>query len=218
MFHRLLCRLLRVEVRRLGAPSAEGPRLIVSNHVSWLDIPVLGAIEPMTFLAKKEIGGPLARPRRLADLQGVVYVDRQRKRSIPKTNADMAAAMRGRRAGRAVRRSDHQRRHAAAALPLLAFRGRARRRARALSCSRSTCISAASAAWSSRDATCRYRLVRRHDVSAASVRRDRAPAGSMRRALRRTDPGRRSPDRKALARATEAAVRGLKEQAQGGGG
>jgi 1-acyl-sn-glycerol-3-phosphate acyltransferase len=92
-FHRLLCRLLRVDVRRLGAPSADGPRLIVSNHVSWLDILVLGAIEPMTFLAKKEIGGPWL-GRQLAGLQGVVYVDRQRKRAIPKTNADMAAAMR----------------------------------------------------------------------------------------------------------------------------
>ena len=31
--------------------------------------------------------------RQAADIQGVVYVDRQRKRSIPKTNADIAAAM-----------------------------------------------------------------------------------------------------------------------------
>jgi len=93
MFHRLLCTLLRVKVRRLGRLSAGGPRLIVSNHVSWLDIPVLGSVEPMTFLAKKEIGSPFL-GRQLANLQGVVYVDRQRKRSIPKVNAGMAAAMR----------------------------------------------------------------------------------------------------------------------------
>jgi 1-acyl-sn-glycerol-3-phosphate acyltransferase len=93
MFHRLLCAMLRVQVRRLGAPSAAGPRLIVSNHVSWLDIPILASLEPMTFLAKKEIGGPFL-GRQLANLQGVVYVDRQRKRTIPQVNADMAAAMR----------------------------------------------------------------------------------------------------------------------------
>jgi len=93
MFHRLLCVILRVKVRRLGAPGVEGPRLIVSNHVSWLDIPVLGSLEPMTFLAKKEIGGPFL-GRQAANLQGVVYVDRQRRRAIPKVNADMAAAMR----------------------------------------------------------------------------------------------------------------------------
>ena len=46
----------------------------------------------MTFLAKKEVGKPWLGGQ-AADLQGVVYVDRQRKRSIPKTNADIAATM-----------------------------------------------------------------------------------------------------------------------------
>jgi len=91
-FHRLLCALLNLKVRRRGAPSAAGPRLIVVNHVSWLDIPALGAIEPLCFLAKKEIGRPWL-GRQLAGLQGIVYVDRRRKRLIAKTNADIAAAM-----------------------------------------------------------------------------------------------------------------------------
>src|SRR5271155_3683357 len=56
MFNRLLCLILSVRVRRFGAPSAAARRLIVSNHVSWPYIPALGALEPMTFLAKKEIG------------------------------------------------------------------------------------------------------------------------------------------------------------------
>ncbi len=92
-FHHLLCSLLGMRVRRRGAASAAGARLIVVNHVSWLDILALGAIEPMTFLAKKEIGRPFI-GRQLVSLQGVVYVDRQRRRSIPKSNAAMAAAMR----------------------------------------------------------------------------------------------------------------------------
>lgn len=92
MFHRLLCAILRLRVRRFGAASAPGGRLVVANHVSWLDIPALGALEPLTFLAKKEIGGPWL-GRKVADLQGVVYVDRQRKRVIAKVNVDMAAAM-----------------------------------------------------------------------------------------------------------------------------
>ncbi len=93
MFNRLLCLILRVRVQKFGAESAPGPRLIVANHVSWLDIPVLGAVEPMTFLAKKEIGERWL-GREVAGLQGVVYVDRERKRCIPRVNADMAAAMR----------------------------------------------------------------------------------------------------------------------------
>ena len=74
-----------------GRPAA-GRRLIVANHVSWLDILVLGSIEPMTFLAKKEVGAP-ALGGRLARLQGIIFVDRGRRRCIPSVNAEMARAM-----------------------------------------------------------------------------------------------------------------------------
>jgi 1-acyl-sn-glycerol-3-phosphate acyltransferase len=89
--HRWLCALLRVRVRRFGEP---GParRLIVANHVSWLDILVLGAMEPMAFLAKKEVGSS-PWTRWLVDLQGVVYVDRARWRCIPSVNTNMARRM-----------------------------------------------------------------------------------------------------------------------------
>src|ERR1700677_2246226 len=92
-FHRLLCFSLGARPRRHGTPSLAARRLIVANHVSWRDIPLLGAIEPMTFLAKKEIGASFL-GRQAALLQGVVFVDRQRKRSITAANADMIRAMR----------------------------------------------------------------------------------------------------------------------------
>jgi 1-acyl-sn-glycerol-3-phosphate acyltransferase len=91
VFHRLACVALGVEVVVHGRPAA-GRRLVVSNHLSWLDIPVLGSIEPMTFLAKKEIGAP-ALGGRLARLQGIIFVDRGRWRAIPAVNAEMAQAM-----------------------------------------------------------------------------------------------------------------------------
>ncbi len=90
-FQRLACAALGVEVRVHGRPAA-GRRLIVANHVSWLDILTLGSIEPMTFLAKKEIGAP-ALGGRLARLQGIIFVDRGRRRCIPSVNAEMARAM-----------------------------------------------------------------------------------------------------------------------------
>jgi 1-acyl-sn-glycerol-3-phosphate acyltransferase len=90
-FQRLACAALGVEVRVHGRP-APGKRLIVANHVSWLDIPVLGSVEPMTFLAKKEIGAP-ALGGRLARLQGIIFVDRGRRRCIPSVNSEMARAM-----------------------------------------------------------------------------------------------------------------------------
>jgi 1-acyl-sn-glycerol-3-phosphate acyltransferase len=85
-FQRLLCSGLGVRVRPHGELAAEGCRLIVANHVSWLDIPVLGSLAPMSFLAKREIGAhPIG--RELVAMQGVVYVDRERRRSIPEANA-----------------------------------------------------------------------------------------------------------------------------------
>ena len=90
-FQRLACTALGVEVRVHGRP-APGKRLIVANHVSWLDILTLGSIEPMTFLAKREIGAP-ALGGRLARLQGIIFVDRRRRRCIPAVNAEMARAM-----------------------------------------------------------------------------------------------------------------------------
>ena len=90
-FQRLACAALGVEVRVHGRP-APGKRLIVANHVSWLDVLTLGSVEPMIFLAKKEIGAP-ALGGRLARLQGIIFVDRGRRRCIPPVNAEMARAM-----------------------------------------------------------------------------------------------------------------------------
>lgn len=50
-----LCRLLRVRVTRQGEPP-EGAALVVSNHISWLDIPVLFAcLQGLSFLSKAEV-------------------------------------------------------------------------------------------------------------------------------------------------------------------
>jgi len=51
------CRLLGIFGLRLrveGTPLRE-PHITVANHVSWLDIPVLGALEPTRFVGKSEI-------------------------------------------------------------------------------------------------------------------------------------------------------------------
>jgi lyso-ornithine lipid O-acyltransferase len=78
LYHKLVCRLLRVTITVEGHVPKAG--LIVSNHVSWLDIPVLTAICPVTFIAKKEVErwplfGALAR------LQNSVFVDRESRQS-----------------------------------------------------------------------------------------------------------------------------------------
>lgn len=75
IFHRGLCRALGVRRIVLGAPVTDRPVVFVANHVSWLDIPCLGAVAPMAFVAKSEvaawpvIGG-------LALLQPSLFIDR----------------------------------------------------------------------------------------------------------------------------------------------
>lgn len=53
-WHRQLCRCMRIEVRVHGLPP-EPPMMLVSNHVSWMDIPVLGALVPTRFVSKSEV-------------------------------------------------------------------------------------------------------------------------------------------------------------------
>ena len=89
---RVLLRLLRVRLRIEGAPARDRPRLVAANHISWIDVLVLASVEPLCFLAKREVGawpfvGAFAR------LQGTVFVDRARRRSIPAANAAMAERM-----------------------------------------------------------------------------------------------------------------------------
>jgi lyso-ornithine lipid O-acyltransferase len=93
LFHRALCAALGVRIRIHGQIAAARPQLVVSNHISWLDIPILGAMRPTEFLAKKEVGAK-SFARAILSLQGVAFVDRSRRRCIPAVNAEIARRMR----------------------------------------------------------------------------------------------------------------------------
>jgi lyso-ornithine lipid O-acyltransferase len=43
-YHRLLCFILGFEVSLIGDIPRQGPCLVVANHVSWIDIVVMGSI------------------------------------------------------------------------------------------------------------------------------------------------------------------------------
>src|ERR1700730_8245652 len=91
-FGRTLAALIRLEVVVDRAPPPQGPRLIAANHVSWLDILVLFSVEPVCFLAKREVEAwPVVSA--FARLQETVFVDRQRRRTIPAANVAMAQRM-----------------------------------------------------------------------------------------------------------------------------
>ncbi|HRN84970.1 MAG TPA: lysophospholipid acyltransferase family protein, partial [Hyphomicrobium sp.] len=54
-YHRQVCRLLGVRLHIEGAIAPDRPVLVVANHTSWLDIPVLSAVAPLSFVAKKDV-------------------------------------------------------------------------------------------------------------------------------------------------------------------
>ncbi|WP_333737088.1 lysophospholipid acyltransferase family protein [Streptomyces sp. IBSBF 2806] len=88
---------VRVRMTGATAPTATG-LLLVANHVSWLDIPLLAAVRPARMLAKAEIRRwPVAGA--LATRGGVLFIDRDRLRTLPATVARIADLL---RAGRAV--------------------------------------------------------------------------------------------------------------------
>jgi lyso-ornithine lipid O-acyltransferase len=81
VYWNVVCRLIGMKVRVIGAAAhvtADGrPVVFVSNHSSWLDIPVLGSRLPAAFIAKEEVGSwPVIRT--LARLGRTVYVRRKR--------------------------------------------------------------------------------------------------------------------------------------------
>ena len=74
-YYRVLCTLLRIHVRVSGAPVRDRAVLFVSNHVSWVDIVVVGSITPVAFVAKREVASwPLVGVT--AKMQRTVFVDR----------------------------------------------------------------------------------------------------------------------------------------------
>ena len=92
LFHRALCAAVGLRVRVSGVLPRNLPVLVIANHVSWLDIPALGSQAPTGFLAKREVGQwPLI--GNFARLQGCVFVDRTRKRSIPQVNRQIASSL-----------------------------------------------------------------------------------------------------------------------------
>jgi 1-acyl-sn-glycerol-3-phosphate acyltransferase len=76
-----------------GLLSGAAPALVAANHLSWLDIPVLLAVEPMRVLAKSEVRSwPVL--GYLALRGGTLFIDRTRLRRLPATVAEIADTLR----------------------------------------------------------------------------------------------------------------------------
>ena len=77
LFHKAILKIIGVRVRVSGPLPAPGT-LIVSNHVSWLDICIIGSVLPVNFVAKADISGwPIL--GFLAKLQKTLFIKRDRR-------------------------------------------------------------------------------------------------------------------------------------------
>ncbi len=77
LFHRGIARVLGLQIELRGQVAQTEPILFVANHSSWLDIVVLSAVAPVSFVAKSEIAG-WPGIGILAKLQSSVFVGRER--------------------------------------------------------------------------------------------------------------------------------------------
>jgi 1-acyl-sn-glycerol-3-phosphate acyltransferase len=97
LFWRLFARTLGLDVRVVGelASKRSGrPVIFVSNHSSWVDIPVVGGVLPAPFVAKGDIERwPVVRT--IARLGRTVFVSRQRGSTARELDAMQAVLARG---------------------------------------------------------------------------------------------------------------------------
>ena len=86
-----MMRVAGVRVVTAGQPPPAGA-LVVSNHLSYLDIPVLDSVMPMVFVARADLRRwPFWGP--MASLGGTIYVDRATRRDVLRVRREMGEAM-----------------------------------------------------------------------------------------------------------------------------
>lgn len=88
-----LLRILGIALRVEGRPAPQGPMLLVSNHMSWLDILVMHAARYCRFVSKSDVKRwPLIGP--LATGAGTLYIEREKRRDAMRVVHHMAESLR----------------------------------------------------------------------------------------------------------------------------
>jgi lyso-ornithine lipid O-acyltransferase len=79
-FLRIATRLCGARVRVTGKP-LQPHSLLICNHLSWLDIPILGGVTGCAFVSKHQLGHGIV--HWLADQNATLYVRRDHRRGAP---------------------------------------------------------------------------------------------------------------------------------------
>ncbi len=87
-YHRMMLRILGVRLTVEGKAVSKGPAILAANHVSWLDIVIMSAVAPVSFIARHDVNawpffGQLAR------LQRTLFVDRKRRQTTGASRDEM---------------------------------------------------------------------------------------------------------------------------------
>lgn len=91
--NRMLLIALGVRVHLRGVESDRRPMILVANHVSWLDIPILGAIAPVRFVSKAEVASwPVI--GWCARLVRTVFIERGNHGTVAEKASEVVAALR----------------------------------------------------------------------------------------------------------------------------
>jgi lyso-ornithine lipid O-acyltransferase len=89
LFHRGVARIIGLRIHVCGAFTTTRPMLVLSNHVSWLDIIALGTLQPLSFVAKSEIESwPFF--GLMAKLQRSIFIARERGSATAAASAAIA--------------------------------------------------------------------------------------------------------------------------------
>src|SRR6185437_308568 len=87
---RRILRIFKTQITASGTIPAKG--LLVSNHLSYVDILIISSITPAIFVAKREVSGwPVFGP--LARMGGTLFVDRGRRTLVGKTTDEIQSAL-----------------------------------------------------------------------------------------------------------------------------
>ncbi len=86
LWHKGVCRIFGIKVKIEGTPLQLQQALYVSNHLSYLDIPVIGTVLKASFVAKKEVASwPVF--GFLSKLQQTAFIERSRNAAARETGA-----------------------------------------------------------------------------------------------------------------------------------
>ena len=91
--HRLCRNLLRhLEIEVVIEGSLPSTGLLVTNHVSFLDILYLGAVTPMVFVSKSDVAAwPIIGT--IASCAGTVFVERRRRLDVSRVNLQVSGVL-----------------------------------------------------------------------------------------------------------------------------